>query len=174
MNRVLVLGPCGAGKSMFAARLGAITRLPVIHLDAEYFRPGWIEPTRDQFARKTLSLIAPDRWIIDGNYGATLELRLEAADTIIYLDLPRWLCIARVVKRVFANAGRVRVDMAQGCPERWDWEFMEYVWNFHSESRPRALRRLARFAAGRRVLFLRTRAQVEDFLSHASREFSCD
>src|ERR1051325_11561095 len=118
MRRVLVIGSGGAGKSTFAARLGERTGLPVVHLDAHYWRAGWRETPREEWDARVDELLAADEWIIDGNYGGTLARRLAACDTVIFLDLPRTLCLWRVVKRRALFRGRSRPDMAEGWPER--------------------------------------------------------
>ena len=85
-ERILVLGPCGAGKSTLAAALGERLGLPVIHLDKEYWRAGWVEPPQAEWLGKVEELIARPRWVMDGNYGGTLARRLERADCVVTLD----------------------------------------------------------------------------------------
>src|SRR5215218_8542893 len=114
MRRVLVLGSGGAGKSTFAARLAERTGLPLIHLDAEYWRPGWTGSPKREWLEKVERLTGGDEWIMDGNYGGTLQKRLAAADTVIFLDLPRIVCLARVVRRRLRFHGRTRPDMTPG------------------------------------------------------------
>ena len=100
MKRVLVIGHPGAGKSTLAARLGELTGLPVIHLDKEFWREGWVQMPRSEWKGKTERLVQGDEWIIDGSYDHTLEIRLARADTVIFLDFSRYLCLWRVCKRV--------------------------------------------------------------------------
>ena len=88
MQRVLVIGSPGAGKSILAAKLSAVTGLPLIHLDQQYWLPGWVEPDEAAWQVRLREIIAGDRWIIDGNYGGSMTLRLTRADTVIYLDYP--------------------------------------------------------------------------------------
>ena len=114
MQRVLVIGSGGAGKSAFAVRLGQATGLPVIHLDAAYWKPGWREPSKDAWAARVTQLLAGEHWIMDGNYGGTLEQRLAACDTVVFLDMPRLLCIWRVLKRFVQYRGRTRPDVTAG------------------------------------------------------------
>ena len=99
MKRVLVIGPGGAGKSTLAQRLGEILSLEGIHLDKFYWRAGWIEPPKEDWLATIEQLLARDAWVMDGNYSGTLERRLEAADTVVFLDLPRTTCVWRVIKR---------------------------------------------------------------------------
>lgn len=165
MKKVLVIGAGGAGKSTFARRLGAALRLEVIHLDRHYWRPGWVEPSKDEWRQLVAELCQREAWVMDGNYSGTLAERLAACDTVVFLDLPRTLCLWRVLKRrVVYRAGR-RPDMAPGCPERFSLEFMLWVWNYARRSRPKVVARLAEHAQGKRIIWLRTPAEVEQFLA---------
>ena len=98
-RRVLVSGMAGAGKSTFSRALSARTGLPVIVLDVHFWKPGWAEPTEDEWREKQWGLLASDDWIADGNYHATLDLRLERADTVVFLDTPWWICAWRALVR---------------------------------------------------------------------------
>lgn len=142
MNCILIIGCSGAGKSTLARKLGDITGLPVVHLDRLFWKPGWVESTREELDEKILAAMEENRWIIDGNYCRTLPMRLERCDRVIFFDFPRWLCLWGVIQRVIRNFGKVRPDMPEGCPERFDWEFMVWIWNFPQNVRPRILRAL--------------------------------
>ena len=98
-HRVVVTGMAGAGKSTFARELSVKTSLPVIHLDVHFWKPGWVEPSDAEWRDIQSTLLAGDDWIVDGNYHETLDLRLERADTVVYLDTPWWLCAARAFVR---------------------------------------------------------------------------
>ena len=164
MQKVLVIGSSGAGKSHFSTRLGARTGLPVIHLDQHHWRSGWTEPAKDVWRSQVEELLKGEQWIIDGNYGGTMELRLAACDTVIFLDLPRHVCTWRVLQRAIQYYGRNRPDLADGCPERIDWEFVKWTWNYPKRSRPAVLERLARVADKVTVVTLRSDREVERFL----------
>ncbi|HSC88908.1 MAG TPA: hypothetical protein VLC09_16615 [Polyangiaceae bacterium] len=167
MKKILVLGSGGSGKSTFAVRLGAARGLEVIHLDARYWLPGWVEPTKEAWIETVDRALAGEAWVMDGNYSGTLERRLAACDTVVLLDLPRWLCLLRVVRRTLAWRGRARPDMASGCPERFEPKFLLWVWNYGSRSRVRILEMLGRLAADKVVVRLRSRAEVARFLAQA-------
>ncbi|MGH9842177.1 MAG: hypothetical protein ACREEM_25785 [Blastocatellia bacterium] len=111
MRKVLVIGSGGAGKSTFAKCLGERLHIEVIHLDMLYWNPGWIETPKAEWLRAVEELVKRDAWIMDGNYSGTLDLRLKACDTVIFLDLPRLTCLWRVLKRVVQYRGRRRPDM---------------------------------------------------------------
>lgn len=164
MQRVLIVGCGGAGKSSFARALGATLGLEVLHLDSHFWKAGWVEPSQAEWQQTLTELVQKPAWIMDGTYSKTLALRLTYADTVIFLDMPRWLCLWRVAKRVLRHRGRTRPDMAADCPERFSWEFMGYVWNFHRQKRPRLLQWLAVEAAQKQVIVLRSPYQVQFFL----------
>lgn len=165
MQRVLILGSPGAGKSTFSHRLAARCGLHVVHLDQHYWQPGWREPDADVWHETIKRLLAQPRWIMDGDYGGTLDMRLREADTVFFLDLPRWLCIMRVLKRIRTTYGRTRPDLADGCPERFDWEFMKYVWNYPSNRRPGLVAKLETFEG--QVLTFRKSREIESYLLNA-------
>jgi adenylate kinase family enzyme len=168
MKRIMVIGSGGAGKSTFSNRLGEILGIEVIHLDQEYWRAGWVEPPKDVWRRKVEELVGGGEWIIDGNYSGTLDVRLAACDTIIFLDLPRTVCLWRVLKRVAASYGETRPDMAEGCKEQFDLKFLLWIWNYASRSRPKVLAAIEKHSAGKEVFRLRSPAAVEKFLSRAA------
>jgi len=163
MQRVLVIGSPGAGKSTLARALAERTRLPLVHLDQEYHLPGWQDRTKDEWRLKLDKLLAGERWIIDGNYGGSMERRLARADTAILLDYPALLCLRRVVKRVATLRGQNRPDAAPECPERWDIAFLWYVLTFRLTRTQQLEQRLARFP-GTVIRFRRPR-EAEAFLA---------
>ena len=130
-RRVLVDGMAGSGKSTFSRALSARTGLPVIHLDYHYWKPGWTEPSDDEWRDEQRRLLAGDAWIADGNDLSTLEVRLERADTIVFLDTPWWICAGRA----FARGLRKPVGaMPEGCDDsvrrRLDdeWRLVYVIW----------------------------------------------
>lgn len=159
-----MVGSGGSGKSTFSKELGRITGLPVIHLDREYWRPGWEETPKDEWNARVVELLAGESWIMDGNFGGTREMRMQAADTIIFLDLPRRVCLYRILKRTLKYFGKSRPDMTEGCNERLDLEFIGWVWNYKHRSRKRLLSQLESIGE-KRVIILRNQRQVSEFLS---------
>ncbi len=132
MQRVLVVGPCGAGKSTLAFALADRLGLPLYHLDKLYWQPGWVEGDDDQLDARIEEIVAGDRWLLEGTYGRTLPLRLPHADTVVYLDYAIPLCLWRLVKRIWRWRGATRPDMGDGCEERFDLAFMTYVAGWRS------------------------------------------
>lgn len=133
-KRILVIGCPGAGKSTLSMALAKKLGLPLIHLDAIFWKPGWVQSEREEFRGKLEQAVSMPAWIIDGNYGSTLAMRLERSDAVIYLDFPRIKCIWGVLKRMMINIGKTRPDMAEGCPEKIDREFLKYVWEFNKNN----------------------------------------
>jgi adenylate kinase family enzyme len=165
MQRVAIVGPGGAGKSTLARQLGQMTGLPVIHLDREHWRPSWQAPPDEEWLQTVERLAAGDRWIIDGNYGGTMEARFARADTIVFMDFPRWRYIPRVIRRRFAYREGSRPDMADGCPERLDLGFLRWLWAYPAGSRLRTLEALAPVRETAEVHTLRTPRDVDRFLA---------
>jgi len=163
MRRVLVVGGPGSGKTTFSVRLGRLLDLPVHNLDAVFWKPGWVESSREEFAARQQPLVAGERWILDGNYGGTRQLRLAAADTVVFLDLPVWLCLVRVLRRWWRWRGRSRPDLPEGLPEKMDWTFLSYiVWTWPRSSRPSLRRDLGGWQGS--LIRLRSSAEARRFL----------
>ena len=164
MKRVLIIGSGGAGKTTFAQALASRTGLPLTHLDQLFWHPGWVPTPDEEWDRLIAQLIARDSWILDGNYGRTLPRRLDAADTVIFLDLPPLVCTWRILKRQLRYAGRIRPDSAPGCPERLTWEFVAWVWTYRSRRRPEIMKRLDTVKSTKRIIVLRSDKEVRRFL----------
>lgn len=164
MKRVLVIGSGGSGKSTLAQRLGQLLDIEVKHLDKLYWRAGWQEPAKSEWLEKVKELAAAESWIMDGNYGATLDVRIKQSDTIIFLDMPRLLCLWRITKRRLLYRGRSRPDMAEGCPEQLNWEFVRWVWNYPRRSKPQVVKLLREHSETKKIAWLRSRADVRRFL----------
>lgn len=164
MKKVIVIGSGGSGKSTFSKKLGEMTGLPVIHLDKLYWRPGWVEPSKEEWAGIHGKLLEGDSWILDGNFGGTMEARIKACDTVIFLDLPRTLCLYRVLKRRLTHKGKNRPDMAEGCNEKIDLEFLLWIWNYPKTSKLRREKLFEEYGGGKSIIRFTSRKEVEDFL----------
>lgn len=174
MQRVLIIGPGGAGKSTLAVQLAALTRLPLVHLDALFWAPGWKASEPATWHAKVERAIAADRWVMDGNYGGSLDQRLAACDTVIFLDLPRHTCLSRVVQRRLRHRGRSRPDMTPGCPERLSLSFLWWIWRYRAKRRPRVLQRLAKLRPDQHVLHLQTQKQIDALLARLAAQSGTD
>jgi adenylate kinase family enzyme len=163
MRRIAVIGCAGSGKSTFSRKLGERLGMPVTHLDTVYWRAGWTETPKDEWRERIMQLAAGDQWLIDGNYAGTLDVRLARADTVIYLDVPRRVCVWRVVTRWASGRGKSRADMADRCPERLDAKFLKWIWDYPKVSRPKTLAALRQKDSGR-VYVLRSNGDMAEFL----------
>ncbi|MEK6283901.1 MAG: DNA topology modulation protein [Acidobacteriota bacterium] len=164
MRKVLVIGSGGAGKSTFARRLGELLELEVIHLDSIYWSAGWVEMPKAEWQRAVEELLHRSAWIMDGNYSGTLALRVEACDTVIFLDMSRLLCLWHVLKRAVLYRDARRPDIPEGCPERLNWEFIRWIWRYPERTRPKIIELLEKSGRNKHVIRLRSRAEVKRFL----------
>jgi adenylate kinase family enzyme len=163
MERIILIGCGGAGKSTLARQLGEKLNIPVIHLDSIFWLPGWVEMDRETFDARLREEMAKERWIMDGNFNRTMPERIERCDTIIYLDFSRWACLVGVLKRIITTYGTVRPDMGAGCPERIDLEFLKWVWNFNKNKR-QSYYKMLNEAEGKETIVLKNRRMVRRFL----------
>ncbi len=157
MRRIVVMGPPGSGKSTLARHLGKQNGLPVFHLDQVFWQPGWIKAPADCFRSEVERIAGLPAWVIDGNYTGTIAPRFAAADLVIYLDVPTWLSMLRLLRRTCVGYGRVRADAAPGCAERLDLAFLRFAWSWNRTRRVRTLALVEGFSGGK--LVLRTRAE---------------
>lgn len=170
MQRILVIGSSGAGKSTLARKLGKRLHLPVIHLDRLFWRPGWKKTPEAERAAIVTRLVANEKWIIDGTYRKTLDIRLQAADTIILLDLPRWICVYRATKRRFQYRFRKRQDIADDCDESLFNlsfpRFLRKIWEYPERARPGIIQQLQQLDSSKNIITLKSKAAVRDFCAN--------
>ena len=163
MERIMIIGCGGSGKSTLARQLGEKTGLPVVHLDKLFWRPGWVNISREEFDVVHNAAIEEKKWILDGNFDRTMEPRIRRCDTVVYLDFSRIACLCGVMKRILTTYGKVRPDMGDGCPERFDLAFLQWVWNFNKNKREKNYR-LLNEAEGKETIVLKNRRAVKKFL----------
>jgi adenylate kinase family enzyme len=169
-RRVVVTGIAGAGKSTFSRALSAKTGLPVIHLDLHFWKPGWVEPSAAEWREIQRDLMTGDEWILDGNYQATLELRLERADTAVFLDTAWWVCALRALVRGVRRRP-VGFQLPNGCDEsalrrlRDEWWLALRIWRVHRSERKLELGVLSRHTDQVALYVLRSKRASRDFLS---------
>ena len=164
MKRVLVIGCCGAGKSTFSRKLQALLKVELLHLDQYYWKPDWQEPEQAEWTAMVNDLASRPSWIMDGNYGGTMDLRIKRADTIIYLDYRTTTCLWRITKRTLKYRGRVRPDMPAGCKERFDLDFYHYVATYNLNRREGVLDKLDKVKGAKNICVLKNDAAAEAFL----------
>ena len=162
--RILVIGPCGAGKSTFSKKLEKILNLPLIHLDMYYHKPNWEEPTKEDWDKKITRFASQKKWIMDGNFSDSFDIRIPKSDTIIYLDYSSIRCFLRVLKRNVTYYGMTRPDIAEGCKESFDLSFLKFVLNFNRRNRSNIYNRLEKVKNDKNVIVLKNDKQVKSFL----------
>ncbi|MEM0999672.1 MAG: hypothetical protein AAGN35_21620 [Bacteroidota bacterium] len=162
--RILIIGSPGSGKSTLATQLHAATQLPLIRLDQEYWQPGWVEPDRATWRARVAELAQRERWIMEGNYGGTFDLRIPRADLVVYLDLPTRVTLLRVIRRVWKHRGHSRPDMPEGCPEHFSLKFLFYVLHFRASRRAGILARLDKLRPDQERAHLTGKTAVKQFL----------
>ena len=162
MKKAIVIGCSGSGKSTFSRRLRDATGLPLYYLDMIWHLPDRTNVTREKFDARIADILARDEWIIDGNYNRTLEVRLQACDTVFLFDLPTEVCIDGVRHRI----GAVREDMPWG-EEEFDPEFYEWIENFRRDRLPRIYELLGMYGAGKDVVIFHTREEADTWIGAA-------
>lgn len=166
MNKIMVIGVgSGVGKSTFARRLGELTGIEVTHLDRLFWRPGWVEAPTEEFLKAQQQVIQNEKWIIEGNYTGTFAIREPHADTIIYLELPLYVCLYRVIKRRVQFHGKTRNDVGEDCKEKLDWAFLKFILTTYRPRKTKMLERMERYVnEGKTVHYLNKPKQIEGFL----------
>ena len=137
MNRILIIGSNGAGKSTFSFRLAGITGLPLVHIDQIYWRGDWDVTPVEEFDRLVQTEAQKSVWIIEGNNLRSLPQRLALADTVFWFEFPPALCVRNVLRRELRYRGRVRPDMPDQCVSRFDFSFLRMVWSFNRKNHGR-------------------------------------
>lgn len=158
MKKIAIIGCCGSGKSTFSCKLSTELNLPLYHLDKLYWKPGWTKTPSEQWVEIQTSLCKNKQWIIDGNYKSTLDIRLDACDTVIFLDVNRFICIYRALKRTLTS--KTRPDMAEGCEERFNLEFIKFIWDFPNNARPDIIDKITSISQPRNVIIAKSGVQA--------------
>lgn len=164
MRKIVIIGSRGSGKSTLARQLGEKLKRKVYHLDALFWKPNWVGVPKDEQRKVQNNLVKEEEWIIDGNYSGTMEIRLNAANTIIFLDIPRTICVFRAFKRILQYRNKTRPDMGEGCEERFSIEFFKWIWEYPKTIRPKILERLEQLSKDKEVIILKSPKDVQHFL----------
>ena len=161
MKKIMVIGCPGSGKSTFSRALHKITGIPLFHLDMLNWNSDRTTVDKSVFLERLLNTIQKDEWIIDGNYGSTIELRLQSCDTVIFLDYPLDICLEGVNKR----KGKKRTDMPWiENEDEEDTEFIEFIVNYNSQSRPKVMELLDKYSY-KDIFIFTNRNEANKFLA---------
>ena len=160
MNKVLVVGPSGAGKSSMSCKLRDILNLPLYHLDNIFWKKDRTHITREEFDTKLSELLSKDSWIIDGDYSRTYEIRMQRADTIVFLDYPLEVCLEGAESRI----GKPRPDIPWK-EDVFDPEFKQWIIDWFENTRPRVLSLLEKYKSVKRVVILSSRKEGDEFIN---------
>lgn len=161
MNRISIVGIYGSGKSTLANNLGKKLNLPVFHLDKYYWDVGWKEryAIKEEFNNVAKSFAEQDKWIIDGNYRGSMDMRFDRADMIIFLDFPKWRCILRVLKRALNR--NQPFDKTEGVKDKVDWFLIKWIWNYPTKV---MREKVLKYADKKKVYILKNNKDVSDLL----------
>lgn len=160
MKRIMVIGCPGSGKSTFCRKLHKITGIPLFHLDMMNWNADRTTVDKEVFCERLSDTIKKREWIIDGNYGSTIELRLKECDTVIFLDYPLEVCLEGIKER----RGKERADMPWvEAEDEEDTEFIEFIKNYNSQSRPQVMELLDKYFY-KKIIIFRNRDEADEFL----------
>jgi adenylate kinase family enzyme len=170
MKRIAIIGNAGSGKSILAQKLHTIFKLPVYHLDKYFWKPGWVRPDPIEYKKIHGSLCDKDEWIIEGLNLKLLDYRIKQADMIIFLDFPQYLCFWRIFKRSVKYYGKVAPGSAEGCPERFNWEFLNWVRAFKKRYSAKTRELLAGYANTKQIYVFRSQQEVDKFVEKIAQD----
>jgi len=183
MKKILILGSGGSGKSTLAKWMGDLLNIEVVHPDYYYWKPNWVETSKDEWNKKISILLAKNNWIMDGNWTGSLQYRIEFSDTIIFLDYPRFISIWRIIKRYCKYHGKTRPDMGVGCIEKIDYEFLKWIWDYNSNIKPKINQLIRQAQNNKRIIVIKNNQELLQLktnlqknisnLKKDERDFSC-
>lgn len=164
IKKIMVIGCPGSGKSTFSRALHALTGIQLFHLDNMNWNADRTTVEKSVFLHRLTDVIKKDEWIIDGNYGSTIELRMKSCDTVIFLDYPTDICLEGIRER----RGKERTDMPWiENEDEEDAEFIEFIKNYNSQSRPKVIALLEKYS-DREIYIFRSRDEADGFLKGLS------
>jgi adenylate kinase family enzyme len=167
VQRIAIVGCGGSGKSMLARQLATTLDLPLTHLDAIYYDQDWNPLPQEEFATRQEKLVVEPQWIIEGNYASTLPIRLTAADTVIFLDLPALTCLRGILQRRWRYRGGQH--HAVGVYDRLTWNFVRYIWRYRRDMAPRVRALINQHATSARVTTVTSRRQARRLVAQLTR-----
>ncbi|WP_406435984.1 topology modulation protein [Streptomyces sp. NBC_00631] len=170
MMKVAIVGCGGSGKSYLARELGKILDAPVTHLDAAFYDDDWNALPMDKFAELQRELVAEPRWVIDGNYNSTLQIRLESCDTVVLMDVSTISALYGIFSRQLRHGAGHK---GNGVHNRIHWGVIKYVATYRRKMRPRVMAKINEFASSRsNVVLLANRQQTRRWLQQVAAQHS--
>ena len=160
MKKIIVIGCPGSGKSTFSRELHNKTSIPLYHLDMMYWNANKTKVEKCFFLEQLNNVLNEDMWIIDGNYGSTMELRMQKCDTVIFLDYPLEVCLGGIKER----QNKPRSDMPWINTENDDTEFIEFIKNYNFQSRPNVIELLDKYS-DKNIHIFKSREEADVFLN---------
>jgi len=165
-KKIMIVGSSGSGKSTLARQLGEMLGLTVIHIDKELWKSGWVKTPIDEWHEKHNKLVSVPEWIIDGNNPGNMEIRLEKADTVIFLDFSRFVCLRSALKRRMTYTGKKRrPDVPEGCPESFSFELIKYIWQFPMKWRPIIMDKISKYEHIK-LIHIKNRKMLKRFINN--------
>ncbi len=164
MEKIIVIGSPGAGKSTFSRKLKEITGLPLYYLDMIWHKPDKTNISKEEFDSRLKEILVTDKWIIDGNYQRTIEMRLEKCDTVFLMDFPLEVCLAGAMSRI----GKKREDMPW-LEEELDEEFRQWIVDFPVMKLPEIYEMLDKYG-GKNIIVFKSRQEAETYLEKLNLE----
>jgi len=168
MKRLAIIGSPGSGKTTLSNHLGKKLSLPVIHLDLHFWHKNWQPKNIEKWPQMVEELTSQEKWIIDGDYFNTMDIRLEAADTIVFLNLPLRVCLWRIIKRMLLSHGKVRSDMPDDCKEKFSWQFFsffKFVLDYHRRKKSIILGKLKNYQNKKKVIILSSQKAIDEMMA---------
>ncbi|MCF0111061.1 MAG: DNA topology modulation protein [Erysipelotrichaceae bacterium] len=164
--KIAIVGYSGSGKSTLAGKLGKLYMYDVLHLDSIHFSSGWKERSDEDMITDVKAFLDKENWIIEGNYSRILyQRRMEEADRIVVMNFNRFSCLVRAYKRYRMYKGKTRPDMAPGCSEKFDREFVLWILR---DGRNKTMKKRYRDVMQRypdKTVVLKNQRQMDDFVS---------
>ena len=164
MKKILVIGCCGAGKSVFSRKLNKLTGIPLTHLDNLYWNEDKTIVPKEEFLFRLREAMSHSEWIIDGKYGSTMEMRINACDTIFFLDLPTEVCLDGIKQR--RGKSRSDIPWIEDDAEA-DAEFVSFVERYNVDTRPKVVELLQKYS-DKSVIIFNSRKESEEYLKKMS------
>ncbi len=165
MLKVIIVGCPGAGKSTFARKLNQITNLPLYHLDMLWHKPDRTNISKEKFDEELKKILKKDKWIMDGNYQRTLEMRLKECDTAFLLDYPLEVCLSGAQSRI----GKKREDLPW-LEEKFDENFKNWILNFEKEKLPQIYDLLDKYKENKNIVIFKSREEADNYIKNIIKE----